>query len=429
MDRTIALLLAGGEGKRLGAMTYMRPKPIVPFGGNYKLIDFTLSNALNSSVERLGLLIQSNQDSIKNYVGNGKSWGFQKKGKEFLVLTPQSSYWNSPKYCGTAGAVRQNLDRIRNDPQCDTVLILSADHIYKMDYHKLIKYHRKSGADVTVATSYVPRKENHKFGIVHVDERNRVVNWEEKPRNSMKTDASMGIYVFSKKYLIHALEQNSGSDFGHHIMPFACQNATICSYRYSGYWRDVGTPDSYWRSNMDVLSSGSNIKLKDWNLKGNPTFDVRNRTIKRRYIASCAVVDNSIISDRCLIKGRVINSIIFPGVRIGKNAYVSNSVIMNDTVIAPNARIENSVVCHGVNIGRGALIGSTYSPITQVENIDLPNNGLVVVGENISIKSGECIHKNSMLFSHMQYREYSDASRMDGNSFIKRNLNRQVVLN
>ncbi len=429
MDRTIALVLAGGEGKRLGAMTHTIPKPIVPFGGDYKLIDFTLSNALNSGVKRLGLLIQSNQDSIKKYVENGKSWGFLKQGKEFLVLTLQSSRGIPPQYCGTAGAVRQNLERIRNDPQCDTVLILAADHIYKMDYHELIKYHRTSGADVTVATTNVPQKENHKFGIVHIDERNRVVNWEEKPRNSVKTDASMGIYVFSKKYLIHALEQNSGSDFGHHIIPFACQNAKICSYRFSGYWRDVGTPDAYWQSNMDVLAPVSQIKLKNWNIKGNRHYDFSHRTCKRRYIASCAIVDNSIIADKCLIKGRVINSIIFPGVYIGKNAYVSNSVIMNNAMIAPNSRIENSVVCHGVNIGRGALIGSTYSPMTQVENIELPKNGLVVVGENISIKSGECIHKNSMLFTQMQYREYSDASLMEGNFFIKRNLNRQVVLN
>jgi glucose-1-phosphate adenylyltransferase len=429
MKNTIAFLLAGGEGKRLGALTGSRPKPLMPFAGKYRLIDFPLSNAANSRVRRLGILVQASQKSIMDYVENGESWGFHNPDAELKILPSRSDLRNNGRYRGTADAVRQNLDLIKNDASCDTVLILSADHVYKMDYQKMINFHRANRADVTLAITGVARQETRKLGIVHQDSNNRIVKWEEKPSHSQSTLASMGVYVFSKKFLVHALETCQGNDFGHHIIPFSCQTAKMFSYRFSGYWRDVGTPDAYWQSNMDLLAPRNKINPVKWRIKRNRLYSTARKNIKHKYIASCARVENSIISKKCILMGQVVNSIILPGVRIAKNTYIRNSIIMNNCIIESGSQIENTILCDDVFIGKNAIIGCAQDSFSNFVLAGSKENGLVVIGENISIKPGECVHKNSMLFSQLQYFEESHSSRLRERSLFGTELLDELILN
>ncbi|MBD3288520.1 NTP transferase domain-containing protein [candidate division KSB1 bacterium] len=428
MNKTIAFLLAGGNGRRFGALTLSRPKPLVPFALKNRLIDFPLSNATNSGVKRLGILVQSNQKSIIDYIGRGESWGFENNNDELMILSSGDCTGHNYKYRGTADAVRQNLNIIKNDPYIDTVLILAADQVYKMDYNELINFHRLYGADVTVATTNVSIRETHRFGIVGQDNFNRIVNWQEKPAGSTNTLASMGIYVFSRKFLIHALESTGGDDLGHHIMPFACQTARVCGFKFSNYWRDVGTPDTYWQSTMHLLDPGKGLNLDRWHIRSNYSFNNHNQRIKRKYVASCASVHNSMLSENSVIKGRIINSVVFPGARIAKNAYVRNSIIMSNCNIESNSRIENTILCDNVNIGKGSLVGCTRSS-SHFEMEEVSENGLVVIGENISLKPGECIHKNSMLSSQEQYEENSQIYKEDEQFFTRKELINQLILN
>ena len=359
MNSTFVFLLAGGEGKRLGVLTRNRPKPLVPFAGQYRLIDFPLSNAANSGVQRMGILVQKSHRSIMEYVGTGKIWGLYQPKAKLLVLPPHTNGKSDAPYCGTADAVRRNMALIAENPDYETVLVLSSDHVYKMDYQKLIAFHRRRKADVTVGVTQVSAAEIFKFGIVHMDRRSKIIRWQEKPSHSSSTLASMGIYVFSKKFLMDVLEKCPGTDFGRHIIPFACQHANIYGYTFSGYWRDVGSPDAYWQANMDLLDAHKNIKIHKWNITTNPGAEWSIQQPTKSGVVYPAAYENSIISQNALLQGRALNSIIFPGVQIDKNVTVRNSIIMNDCVIAPNSLIANSILCDNVRVGEGSVVGMT----------------------------------------------------------------------
>ncbi|MEJ2052720.1 MAG: sugar phosphate nucleotidyltransferase [Calditrichaceae bacterium] len=413
MQNTIAFLLAGGEGTRLGDISKSIPKPLVPFAGRYRLIDFPLSNAMQSGIKRLGVLVQANQKSIIDYLNRGELWGFRRPDTELLLLPSKSGWGYNGNYRGTADAVRQNLDLVHDDPDCENVLILSSDHIYNMDYNKLLDFHKRHNADVTVSVIDVPLRDSNKFGIIHRDTNNRIVEWEEKPRHSTSRLASMGIYVFSKEFLTEALRKGEGHDFGHHVIPFAIRNASIYAYKFDGYWQDVGTPDSYWQASMDILNPSNNIFLEEWQIETNRYYNINLKDNKNNhgYIVSPAVISNSIISDHCEIEGRVFNSILFPGVRVAKKAEIRNSIIMNDCIIAPNSRVGNAILCNNVTIGKNTIISSSKSYIQKFSRIDSDINGLIVIGENTSIKPGQWINKNAVSTKESESLRYPNTEQ------------------
>jgi glucose-1-phosphate adenylyltransferase len=267
-----------------------------------------------------------------------------------------------------------------------------------MDYNKILWFHHRNHADATVAVSRVEPQETHKFGIVHRDRNYRISGWEEKPRHTNSRLASMGIYVFSKSFLIRVLEENDGADFGKHIIPYVLRRGHTLAFKYSGYWRDVGTPDAYWQSTMDLLNPEKKIGLPSWNIKSNPHFAMESKNERNEFVSSSAVISNSLIAENCRIEGRIFNSIIFPGVRIGKNVDIRNSIIMRNCIIASHARIGNTIMCENVCVGKGALIGCTDAAVRDPETHGRKENGLVLIGENMLIKPEEWVHKNAMVY-------------------------------
>ena len=403
MKNTVAFLFAGGEGKRLGAITYSKPKPLVPFAGKYRLIDFSLSNAANSGVRQLGVLVQTHQTSIIDYIENGNPWGFRYPKSELRVLPPRTDNGNAAVYLGSADAIRKNLDFLNNDIDCDTVLVLSADHVYNMDYADLVSFHRWKNADVTIAITKEKRKDAHYFGIVLQDNSDRILEWQEKPSNAKNTFASIGIYVFSKKFLVNALETCEDIDFGCYVIPCAIRQARIYGYQFNNYWSDVGTPNAYWRTSLDLLGQQHKIDLDKWRIRSNHYKYTQDEFINQKYVESSVVIENSIISENSLVKGKVFNSIIFPGVMIDSGAYVSNSIVMTNCTVASNSLIENTILCDRVYVSCGTLIGYTDCSSSPFEDADLMENGLVVIGPDVSLRARECIHKASMIFSQMDY--------------------------
>ena len=405
MKNTVAFLFAGGEGKRLGAITYSKPKPLVPFAGKYRLIDFSLSNAANSGVRQLGVLVQAHQTSIIDYIEDGNPWGFRHPNSELRVLPPRTNNGNSGVYLGNADAIRRNMDFFNNDIDCDTVLVLSADHVHNMDYADLVNFHRWKNADVTVAITKEIRKHAQHFSILHQESSDRILEWHEKPCNVKNTFASIGIYVFSKKFLVNALETCQDIDFGYHIIPCAISKAKICGYRFNDYWSEVGTPDAYWRTSLDLLGRKHKIDLDKWRIRSNHDSFTQDEIIDQKYLKSNVCTENSIISENSSVQGKVFNSIIFPGVRIDRDACVSNSIVMTNCTVASNSLIENTILCDRVYVGDGALIGCTDCSSSPFEDADLMENGLVVIGPDVSLMARECIHRASMIFSQLDYVE------------------------
>lgn len=380
----VAMLLAGGQGSRLYALTQDMAKPAVPYGGKYRLIDFPLSNCTNSGIDTVGVLTQYQPLVLNDYIGNGQPWDLDRNHGGVHVLPPYQTSLGASWYEGTANAIYQNMSFIeRYDPEY--VIVLGGDHIYKMDYSKMVDFHKENNADCTLAVIDVSLEEAKRLGIMTCDPDYRVIEFAEKPQQPKSTLASMGIYVFTwkklKKYLIENENENSGSkDFGKDIIPAMLGNdERLFAYAFEGYWKDVGTLDSLWEANMDLLSPSVPLDLYDnkWKVYS------RNNNIPPQYIGETAEVENSMISEGSTIHGKVDFSIIFAGATIEEGATVNYSIVMPGTVIKAGAVIEYSIVGEDCVVHENAKVG--LSPET-VENRD--EWGIAVIGHNVDISEG-----------------------------------------
>lgn len=387
----IAMLLAGGQGSRLKVLTEETAKPAVPFGGKYRIIDFPLSNCVNSGIDTVGILTQYQPLELNNYIGSGKPWGLNRSFGGAHILPPYSKSEKSEWYKGTANAIYQNIPFIDLfNPEY--VLILSGDHIYKMDYSKMLDFHKENEADCSIAVIDVPIEEASRFGIMTTDDMGKITKFEEKPKNPTSTKASMGIYIFNwkilKDYLIADEEnENSSNDFGKDIIPkLLADKKEMYAYSFDGYWKDVGTIKSLWESNMDLLDPNSGIAIKDKKQK----IYARNYAQPPSFVAKSASVENSYVAEGCLIKGKVKNSIIFTGCVIDENVSVCDSVVMPNTHILSGADIKYSIIGENVIIGHNARVG------------DNPENygddwGISVVGKDKSIEVGQVVKPDEII--------------------------------
>ncbi len=375
----VAMLLAGGQGSRLYVLTKNVAKPAVPFGGKYRIIDFPLSNCINSGIDTVGVLTQYEPHVLNAYIGAGQTWDLDRLRGGVSVLPPyqgKTSEW----YKGTANAIYQNIPFIADyDPEY--VLILSGDHIYKMDYNKMLQQHKDTGADATIAVLDVPLSEASRFGIMNCKPDGTIYEFEEKPKQPKSTLASMGIYIFSWKKLRKYLEEDeanpqSSNDFGKDIIPAMLANGEkMVSYRFDGYWKDVGTIESLWEANMDLLSPNSGLALSDdnWKIYGRTTGSPPHFTAKG------AKVQHTLLSEGCEIAGNVSESVLFSDVKVAKNAKVEYSILMPGAVVEEGASVRYAIVASGAVIAKGAQIGEGPS------DCDVDKWGVAVVAENVRI--------------------------------------------
>ena len=365
----LAMILAGGRGSRLLDLTTKVAKPAVSYGGKYRIIDFPLSNCANSGIDVVGVLTQYESVLLGSYVAQGRRWGLDSKDSGVYVLPPREKADEAlDVYRGTADAISQNIDFVDNyDPEY--LLILSGDHIYKMNYDKMLDYHKKNEADATIAVIGVPMKEASRFGIMNTNKQGRITEFEEKPEKPKSNLASMGIYIFNwkqlRKMLVADMKNASSShDFGKDIIPTMLQNGgRLFAYEFKGYWKDVGTIDSLWEANMDLLEENSELNLND------PTWVIysEDRSVLPQYIGPNAKVDLAYITQGCRIEGRVKKSVIFTGTQIAAGARVEDSVLMPNVIVEEGAVVKRALVADGVRIGKDAVVGSGGSgPITLV---------------------------------------------------------------
>ena len=376
----VAMLLAGGQGSRLYVLTKNVAKPAVPFGGKYRIIDFPLSNCINSGIDTVGVLTQYEPHVLNAYIGSGQTWDLDRLRGGVSVLPPYQRGKASEWYKGTANAIYQNIPFIADyDPEY--VLILSGDHIYKMDYNKMLRQHKETGADATIAVLDVPLSEASRFGIMNCKPDGTIYEFEEKPKEPKSTLASMGIYIFSWKKLRKYLEEDeantkSSNDFGKDIIPAMLANGEkMVSYRFEGYWKDVGTIESLWEANMDLLSPNSGLNLSDdsWKIYGRTTGSPPHFTAKG------AKVQHTLLSEGCEIAGNVSESVLFSDVKVAKNANVEYSILMPGAVVEEGANVRYAIVASGAVIAKGASIGAGPS------ECDVDKWGVAVVAENVRI--------------------------------------------
>lgn len=413
----IAMLLAGGQGSRLGVLTAKVAKPAVAFGGKYRIIDFPLSNCINSGIDTVGVLTQYQPLRLNSHIGIGIPWDLDRNIGGVTVLPPYEKSTNSEWYTGTANAIYQNLDYMESfNP--DYVLILSGDHIYKMDYEVMLDFHKASNADVSIAVMPVPMEEASRFGIVIADDQNTITEFQEKPEHPKSNLASMGIYIFSWKALKEALIAMSdvnGCDFGKHIIPYCHENGKkLVAYEYNGYWKDVGTLGSYWEANMELIDIIPEFNLYEEYWKIYTKSDI----IPPQYVSPEAKIFRSIIGDGCEIYGEVENSVIGAGVTIGKGAVVRNSIIMKETTIGEGAVIDKAIIAENVEIGKNVVLGVGE----EVPNKLKPNIysfGLVTVGERSYVPANVKVGKNTAISGKTTAEDYPDGVLESGESLIK----------
>lgn len=367
-NNMLAMILAGGRGSRLHDLTQKVAKPAVSYGGKYRIIDFPLSNCANSGIDVVGVLTQYESILLNSYVAAGRRWGLDAKDSGVYVLPPrEKSDANLDVYRGTADAISQNIDFI-DTYSPEYLLILSGDHIYKMNYARMLAFHKESKADATIAVIEVPMKEASRFGIMNTDETGRIVEFEEKPEHPKSNLASMGIYIFNWKLLRKTLladmkNADSSHDFGKDIIPALLNDEKkLCAYKYKEYWKDVGTIDSLWEANMDLLDKNNALDLN------NPAWKIYTEDVTAlpQYIGADAVVDRAFITQGCVVNGKVKNSVLFTGAKVAEGAQVIDSVLMPGAEVAEGAVVTRTLVADGVKIGKNAVVGSADS-----KNIEL----------------------------------------------------------
>lgn len=413
MRKTLAILLAGGVGSRLNILVHSRAKPAVPFGGIYRIIDFTLSNVMNSGLNNVAVLTQYKPLSLMDHIGTGAAWDFVGRLHGAKILPPRTGEKDSDWYKGTADAVRQNLDYIRHLLPA-RVLILSGDHIYHMDYSRMVNYHTRQAADLTIAMMQVPKSVTHHFGIGLTDELGRLIDWQEKPRQAKSTLASMGIYVFNYDFLLYCLRNIPGHDFGHDLIPNVLKNHRVFAFPFAGYWRDVGTLQAYWEANMDLLRPNSGLEIHQWEVYTNVEEEGRKGDRPPTRIASQTHITNSIISQGCIIEGEVAHSILSPGVQVRPGARVKDSVVMHDSVIGPGSVLEHVIVDKQVRIGTGCEIGIGEGNMPNRAFPDHLAEGLTVIGKKAEIPDALVIGKNCIIFPRVVPQDFSMRRVGDG---------------
>jgi glucose-1-phosphate adenylyltransferase len=411
----LVLLLAGGVGSRLNILVQSRAKPAVPFGGLYRIIDFSLSNVMNSGLTKVGVLTQYKPLSLMKHISIGEAWDFTGRSRGVKILPPHTGFKDSDWYKGTADAVRQNIDFLEVNP-ADEVVLLSGDHIYNMDFHAMLEYHRYKKADVTVAMMVVSRSEIHQFGAGIIDAHNRIIDWEEKPVQPRTNLASMGIYVFNRRYLLDALVRDREEvDFGIHILPWAIENNNVFAYPFYGYWRDVGTIQAYWEANMDILKPESGMSPEKWGIRTNIEAEGRRADRAPAYYGEEALVKCSMISAGCTIKGTVLNSVLAPGVVVERGAVVKDSILFADCVVDTGATVDLAIFDKRVHVGTNSVIGAGDNH--HIVNREQPTHlytGITLVGKEAVVPMGQVVGRNCVINAHTHYDAYSGGEVADG---------------
>ena len=413
----IAMLLAGGQGSRLGVLTAKVAKPAVTFGGKYRIIDFPLSNCINSGIDTVGVLTQYQPLRLNTHIGIGIPWDLDRNVGGVSVLPPYERSTNSEWYTGTANAIYQNLEYMETyNP--DYVLILSGDHIYKMDYKIMLDYHKANNADITIAAMPVPMEEASRFGVVVTDKDSRITEFEEKPEHPKSNLASMGIYIFSWKVLKEALiklKNQQGCDFGKHVIPYCFENnKRIFAFEYNGYWKDVGTLSSYWEANMELIDiiPVFNLYEEFWKIY------TKTDALPPQYVSKDAYIEKSIIGEGSEIYGQVYNSVIGTRVTIEEGAVVRDSIIMQGTVVKKGSVINKAIIAENVDIGQNTQLG-VGEEVPNVEKPKIYNSGLVTIGENSVIPEGIKIGKNTAISGVTVPEDYTDGMLPGGGIIIK----------
>ena len=414
----IAMLLAGGQGSRLGVLTQKVAKPAVHFGGKYRIIDFPLSNCANSGIDIVGVLTQYESVLLGTYVGAGTKWGLDGANSLAAILPARErDEVGATWYAGTADAIYQNLDFLdRYDPEY--VLILSGDHIYKMDYEVMLDFHKANHADITMATIPVPIEEASRFGVCITDDTHRILEFEEKPEHPRSNLASMGIYIFSwpvLKEALLALKDQENCDFGKHVIPYCFENdRRMFAYEFNGYWKDVGTLGSYWEANMELVDLIPEFNLYEeyWKIY------TKNDAIEPLYIAKGGHVERSIMGEGCECYGHVEHSVIGAGVKIGRGAVIRDSIIMCDTEIGSNVTIDKSIIAENCKVGDNVTLGFGQEK-PNVLNESIYSFGLVTIGEDSVIPDGVKIGKNTAISGVTYEEDYKDGVLEGGEVIIK----------
>ena len=385
----VAMLLAGGQGSRLGVLTKKLAKPAIPFGGKYRIIDFPLSNCVNSGIEAVGVLTQYQPLALNEYIGNGQPWDLDGIHSGVNCLSPYQAVEGADWYSGTANAIYQNINYIdRYNPEY--VVILSGDHIYKMDYNEMLNHHKKNNAACTIAVIDVPLEEASRFGILNTNPDGSIYEFEEKPAHPKSTNASMGIYIFSwaelRKYLIEDAENpNSSNDFGKDVLPAMLEaGERMFAYPFEGYWKDVGTIDSLWEANMDLLDPKVTLDLND--------VYSRNPMMPPHYLSKDAKLQNSLVADGCNVCGNVEFSILFAGATVAKGSTVNSSIIMPGAVIEEGAVVQYAIVAENTVIGKNAVIGEKPENVANRDDW-----GITVIGDNLKIGDNVVVAPKAMI--------------------------------
>ncbi len=402
----IAMLLAGGQGSRLGVLTERVAKPAVAFGGKYRIIDFPLSNCINSGIDTVGVLTQYQPLRLNTHIGIGIPWDLDRNEGGVTVLPPYEKSENSEWYTGTANAIYQNMEYMQ-EYHPDYVLILSGDHIYKMDYEVMLDFHKANKADVTIACMPVPIEEASRFGVMVADETGRITEFQEKPEHPKSNLASMGIYIFNwevMKEALIALKDQNGCDFGKHILPYCREKGQrLFAYEYNGYWKDVGTLGSYWEANMELIDIIPEFNLYEefWRIY------TKGDIIPPQYISDEAVINRCLIGEGAEIYGEVHNSVIGPNVIIGHGAVVHDSIIMRNTVIGDNTIVDKAIIAEDVTVGKGDVIGFGEEVPNEVKPA-VYSFGLAVIGEHSVIPDNVKIGRNTAISGVTSSGDYPD---------------------
>lgn len=413
----IAMLLAGGQGSRLGVLTSKVAKPAVAFGGKYRIIDFPLSNCINSGVDTVGVLTQYQPLRLNTHIGIGIPWDLDRNIGGVTVLPPYEKSANSEWYTGTANAICQNIDYIESfNPEY--VLILSGDHIYKMDYEAMLDFHKENNAEVTIAVMPVPMEEAKRFGIMITDENRKITDFEEKPEHPRSNLASMGIYIFNWKTLKEALVTNAEQpalDFGKHVIPYCHKKeAPLFAYEFNGYWKDVGTLSSYWEANMELIDIVPEFNLYEeyWKIYTSSTI------LPPQYISENSVIERSIIGEGSNIYGKVYNSVIGCGVTIGEGTVVRDSIIMNETSIGKDCELYKAIIAENVVVNDNVKLGIGEEAPNETDP-HIYNSGMVTIGEKSVIPKGIQVGKNSVIFGVTKPEDYDNGYLASGKTLIK----------
>lgn len=412
----IGLLLAGGQGSRLGVLTSTTAKPAVPYGGKYRIIDFPLSNCINSGIDTVGVFTQYQPLELNAHIGIGKPWDLDRINGGLTVLSPYAKSTSNEWFKGTANAVYQNIHYIdKENPEY--VVILSGDHIYKMDYSKMLAAHKEKKADATISVFEVPLDEASRFGIMNTDENNKIFEFEEKPKEPKNNLASMGVYIFTwdilREYLIRdSKNPDTDNDFGKNIIPMMLEDGlAMYAYAFEGYWKDVGTIQAYFESNMDLIKRIPDFNLfdKDWRIF------TTNPVKPAHYIGKEGIVKRSIIAEGCRIYGTVYNSVIFPGVIIEEGAYVENAIVMAQTVIKANANVTNAIIAEKVIVGESVSIGQGED-IPNINNPSIYDSGITVIGEGARIPAHAYLGKNVVIDRYAKESDFTVTHLESGSS-------------